>query len=186
MDNLESNLKPFLNKAPKELEQNVSLQLAHGQSKVYEGSGVLLLTVSLAPLQLSALERAELHGVLAEAHAALFAMYLQAQGANPEDHPFAKEKVRGRAATASCSTRLYSPVHTQNELLELVTAGVSFAAFLYRDACQSSWLPTPWAVPQTAPCFQHQSTLCSAEQPIAPRVESDSLISRDMRLQSRF
>ena len=28
LDNLESNLKPFLNKAPKELEQNVSVQFA--------------------------------------------------------------------------------------------------------------------------------------------------------------
>ena len=93
LDNLESNLKPFLNKTPKEVEQNVSLQ---GQSKVYEGSGLLLLTASPAHLQLSALERAELHGVLAEAHAALFAMYLQAQGANPEDHPFAKEKASRR------------------------------------------------------------------------------------------
>ena len=97
LDNLESNLKPFLNKAPRELEQNVSLQSATIKSRVHEGSSLLLPTECPASLQLSALERAELHGVLAEAHAALFAMYLQAQGANPEDHPFAKEKVSSQS-----------------------------------------------------------------------------------------
>ena len=34
LDNLESNLKPFLNKAPKELEQNVSPQSGPHKSMV--------------------------------------------------------------------------------------------------------------------------------------------------------
>ena len=34
LDNLESNLKPFLNKAPKELEQNVSLRSGPQKSMV--------------------------------------------------------------------------------------------------------------------------------------------------------